>query len=93
MKITKSHTSTTETVDAVLKELKKVEHIDKVSTSIIKNTRSKSGQKSVKITQTGSGLKLSVRGNGAVQDLYIYSDFPEKVEQIIKDKNFKNIKI
>jgi hypothetical protein len=92
MKITRSHTSTTETANVVIKELKKIKSIQKIGISIIKNTRSKSGQKSIKIKTTSSGLKISVRGNGSVQDLYVYSDTSEDVRGIIEKNLSKNIK-
>lgn len=84
MKLTRTHTTTTETAKEVINTLNKLQCVDKISTGIIKNTKSKSGQKSLKITETASGLKIAVRGNGAVQDLYIYTKSPKLIQSAIE---------
>ena len=73
MKISRSHSTHTETSKTVIDLLEKTGLVQKISRGIIKNTRSKSGQKSLKITDLKTCLKVSVRGNGAVQDLYVYT--------------------
>lgn len=85
MKLTKTHTTLTETSREVINALSKLNCVDKISSGIIKNTRSKSGQKSVKITETQSGLKIAVRGNGAVQDLYVYTKTPKEVTDALEN--------
>ncbi len=85
MKLTRTHTTTTETAKEVINTLSKLQCVDKISTGIIKNTKNKSGQKSLKVTETASGLKIAVRGNGAVQDLYIYTKSLEDVKIIVEN--------
>lgn len=80
MKISRSHSTHTETSKTVIDLLEKTKLVQKISRGIIKNTRSKSGQKSLKITDLNTCLKVSVRGNGAVQDLYVYTKKPEEIK-------------
>jgi len=85
MKLTRSHTTTTEASNKVIIALEKMGGVAKISRGPIKNTRGSSGQKSIKIADVQSGLKISVRGNGAVQDLYIYTNSPDAVKEMLKN--------
>lgn len=80
MKVSRSHSTQTETSKKVIDILEKSGVVKKISRGVIKNTKSKTGQKSIKITEIKAGLKLSIRGNGAVQDLYAYTTEKDSIK-------------
>ena len=83
MKITRSHSSATESVDKILKTLKKSGLVSKISLGIIKQTKGKSGNINVKHFPVTGGIKAIIVGGGAVQEIYIYTKEAEKVKELL----------
>lgn len=73
MKITDSHSSTTEAADEVIKAAQKLKEISKIGIGIIKQTKSKGGKRGIKFLPITGGVKATVRGSGTVQEIYIYT--------------------
>jgi hypothetical protein len=82
MKITTSHSSTTESAEKVMKTLKKSGLVSKISLGIIKKTKGKSGNVNIKYLPITGGVKASIVGGGTVQEIYIYTKEIEKVKKL-----------
>jgi len=74
IKITRSHTSTTDATAEIITALKKLKAVNKISIGIIKTTTSKGGKRAIKFLPITGGMVAMVRGSGTVQELYIYTD-------------------
>lgn len=85
MKITVSHSSTTEATDKVIKTLKKSNLVSKISLGVIKKTKGKSGNINIKYLPITGGVKASIVGGGTVQEIYIYTKEIEKVKKLFVD--------
>jgi hypothetical protein len=73
IKITRSHTSTTDATAEIIKALKKLKEVSKISIGIIKPTTSKGGKRAIKFLPITGGIVAIIRGSGTVQELYIYT--------------------
>lgn len=87
MIITKSHGSATESTSKIIKILEKSGYVSKVGLGIIKKTKGKSGNISIKCLPITGGIKAAIIGGGTVQDIYIYTKEAEKVKKLFT--NFK----
>jgi hypothetical protein len=85
MQITRSHTSATEATDKVVKALKKSGLASKMSLGIIKKTKGKSGNMTIKFLPMTGGTKATVVGGGVVQEIYIYTKEIEEVKKLFVD--------
>ena len=74
IKITDSHSTTTEASDEIIKAAKNLKEISKIGIGIIKTTKSKGGKRAIKFLPITGGVKAIVRGSGTVQELYIYTN-------------------
>lgn len=77
-KFTRSHTTATETSKEVLRLLKSVSQIKKISLGVITKSGRSRGGKRVKIKEIPAGLELVVRGQSSIQKIYIYIDGDNK---------------
>jgi|GEM_PF-1491153 len=82
MKITSSHSSATESTDKVVKVLKKSGLVSKMSLGIIKKTKGKSGNMTIKFLPMTGGTKAIIVGGGVVQEIYIYTKQIEEVKKL-----------
>ena len=81
-KITNSHSTLTEISERLVYEAFKSPLTSKIS--IAKITHVGGGRKSLKFLPITGGIKAVVRGSGSVQELYIYTDKPEKTMDKMK---------
>lgn len=79
--ITSSHSTITKTAEEVIKIVANIPSVTKISSGIIKKVGG--GRRSIKITPVPAGLKVAVRGSGAVQELVIFTKEQEVVEKEI----------
>jgi len=70
-KITRSHTTTTDAANIVVRVLAKMPEVTKISLGII--TPARGGKRGLKCLPITGGIKIVVRGIGAVQDLFVYT--------------------
>jgi len=84
MKITKSHSSATESTKKIITILKKSYLVSKISLGIINKTRSKDGNISIKHSDITGGIKVTVVGGGTAQEIYVYT------KEIIKTRDLLN---
>jgi len=80
-KITASHTTVTEVGAEVANCAQKLQQITKIALGGIR--RARGGRRDIKFHFINGGIKARVRGNGAVQDLFLYTKAPVEVVQII----------
>jgi hypothetical protein len=85
MKITRSHSSATESAKKVIKVLEKTGLVSKISLGIIKKTKSKSGNINMKFLPITGGFKAVIVGGGTVQELYIYTTETNEIKRILLD--------
>jgi hypothetical protein len=77
-KITDSHSTLTETAAEVADKAVKFDFVSKISLGSIRHAPG--GRRNLKFLPITGGLKAVVRGNGGVQDLFIYTSQPGAVE-------------
>lgn len=82
-KITASHQTVTDAASEVIRVAMGMAEVTKISLGIIKNIGG--GRRSVKCTPVPAGIKVAVRGNGSVQEIFIYTNSPEIVEASLKN--------
>lgn len=83
MKTTKSHGSATEASEKVIRILEKSDLVSKIGLGIIKQTKGKSGNISIKFLPITGGIKSAVIGGGTVQDIYIYTKEADEVKKLL----------
>jgi len=80
-KLTDTHSTATETAAIVIEALAKLDAVTKISLGAI--THIGGGERRLKCLPITGGLKVVVRGSGAVQDLFVYtSDIPATQRQV-----------
>ncbi len=82
-KVTASHTTVTEAGEEVVRHARRLELVTKISLGQIWHVSG--GRRDLKFLPIIAGLKAKVRGNGAVQELYIYTKEPKKVERLLME--------
>jgi len=83
-KITDSHSTLTDTAKEVMTIVTKYEEVTKVGIGYITHVRG--GRRDIKFLPINGGIKAIVRGSGAVQELYIYTNDPKVVEERLLTK-------
>lgn len=80
----RSHSSVIDEARIVIQTAESLSDVSKVVVSII---LPKAGSRTPRVdfTSIPAGLQLIVRGNGAAQQLFVYTSSPEAVKQAIKD--------
>lgn len=82
-KVTASHTTMTEAGEEVTRHAEKLDQVTKISLGAIK--RAHGGRRGIKFLPINGGIKAVVRGNGAVQDLFLYTHVPEEVVRLLME--------
>lgn len=82
-KIGGKHSSYIDDAEIVIKTAKADKNVNKIVLSKIVQV-SGSGKKRIKFLYINAGLKITVRGSGAQQFIYVYTDDQEKTRQIIE---------
>lgn len=85
-KITDSHSTMTEASAELVEAAIKLAFVTKISLGEIRHVPG--GRRDLKFLPINGGVKASVRGNGAVQQIFIYTKDPEIVIQTLNE-NFK----
>ncbi len=82
-KITRSHTSIIDAAEPLIKAGSKTSLVSKMSLGIIKHIGT--GKPGLKFHPITGGIKVVVRGNTTIQELYFYTQEIEKVKALLKD--------
>jgi hypothetical protein len=72
-KVTGSHTTITDAVASIINEIKNMGEVTKISLGFITPGLKATGNITVKITDDGNCILLTVKGNTSKQELYVYS--------------------
>lgn len=89
-KIGGKHSSYIDDAEIVIKSAINDKNVDKIVLSKIIQV-SGSGQKRIKFLYIDAGLKITVRGSGAQQFIYVYTNNPETTRQTIETSWNNNI--
>ena len=81
-----SHTTLIEAAESLIKEAERLEAVKRISLGYIKPTPGTTGKRGVKFVPMRGGLRAKVRGNTAVQEILIYTDFPQEVQEALEGK-------
>jgi hypothetical protein len=76
-----SHTTLIEVAGPLIGAAEKMPEVKKISLGHITVTRGSRGKRGMKFAPLRGGLKVRVRGNTSVQEIWIYTDFPKEVQQ------------
>ena len=74
-KITRAHCTVTPTAAKLVDEAHRLDEVQKISIGIIKHIGN-GGERRLKFLPITGGIKAKVRGNAAVQEIYIYTRQP-----------------
>ena len=80
-KITCSHSTITETAAKVIQAAHTLDEVTKISAGIIKHVGG--GEQRLKFLTIVGGIKAVVRGNGAVQEIFIWTKNPAETERTL----------
>ena len=81
-KITSSHGTITDVASEVIRMIHKLTHVTKISLGEIRHIRG--GRRNIKFLPINGGIKAVVRGNGAIQYIFIYTKHPEDIQDTIQ---------
>ena len=76
-----SHTTLIEAAKPLIKRAEGLPGVRKIALGFIKVTPGSRGRRGMKFTVLSGVLKVTVRGNTSVQEIWIYTDSPAKVQQ------------
>jgi hypothetical protein len=79
-----SHTTLIGAAELIVRAAEKMQEVKKISPGYITATPGILGKRGVKCVFMTGGLKVTVRGNAAVQEIRIYTDVPQKVQQALE---------
>jgi len=79
-KITDNHSTATDAAALVIHHVVTFDEVTKISPGIIKHIGG-GGERRIKFLPINGGVKAMVRGNGAVQEVFIYTNNPEKTKE------------
>ena len=74
-----THTTLIEAAEPLVVAAENLPEVKKIVLGIIISKPNKMGKERIKFTQMSGGLKATVRGAKGIQEIWIYSDFPEQV--------------
>ena len=69
----------------LIKKAEGLFEVKRISLGFIKRTPGSRGKRGMKFGVVRGGLKVTVRGNTSVQEIWIYTDSPGKVQQQLED--------
>lgn len=84
-KFTGSHTTLIDATEKIVDRASELPEVTKIVLGIIKQIGN--GKRNVKFTDIPAGLKLNIRGNTTIQEVFIYSSNPIKTKKELQ-KNF-----
>ncbi len=82
-KVTASHRTCIEEARVVVKTAERLPNVTKISLGPIKQIRRGAGRRRLKFGPATGGLRVSVRGTGALQEVYLYTKDPERTREAI----------
>lgn len=83
-KITTSHGTMTETSAEVVSLASKMPLVTKISLGEIRHVPK--GRRDIKFLPITGGTKAVIRGNGAIQHIYLYTKDPAKIQAVIEEE-------
>jgi hypothetical protein len=81
-KMTGKHTTIIPAAENIIDLLQKNVFVDKISAGFIKHGI-KSGKHSIKIMDMDSGLLLKIRGTASIQEIRVYTNYPDEVQKVL----------
>lgn len=84
-KVTKSHQTVIDAAQSLVRAAEPLPYVSKIVLGIIRSSRSSRAHRQLKIVPIPAGLKLIVRSNMYLQDLYIYTTDREALTRILED--------
>jgi hypothetical protein len=88
-KITGKHTTVIPSAEKVVDLLQKNDLVNKISVGFIKHGI-RGGRHAIKIMDMDSGLLLKIRGTASIQEIRVYTTYPEKTKDILINFSQKN---
>ena len=82
-KITTSHGTKTDATAEVINLIHDLPSVSKISLGEIRHVTG--GRRDIKFSPMNGGVKVVVRGNGAIQHMYIYTKEPDQITKLIED--------
>lgn len=76
-----SHTTLIDAAEPLVERAEKMPQVTKIALGYIKPTPGKTGKRRVKFTPIQGGIKATIRGNTSIQEIWIYTNSPEQVQQ------------
>ena len=93
-KFSRSHSSVIPSATEILDILHEMPEVKKISLGIIKAGKTSGGKRYLKLKERTGGLLMTVRGNSSIQEIGIYSNDPEKIKKVLKERSVKlNVEI
>mgnify|MGYP001579567027 FL=1 len=84
-KISGAHTSRIKVAECIIESASKLDCVSKIVLGVIKQVKSPSVYKNIKIAEIPAGIRIKVRGPKSVQELFIYTnDRPAATDVILK---------
>ena len=80
-KSTGSHTTLIGVAVPLIKKAEEMPEVEKISPGFIKATPGSKGKRGMKFTPVQGGLKIIVRGNSSIQEIWIYTNSPIEVQK------------
>lgn len=84
-KITSSHTSVIDSAFPIVHKAANLPEVNKIALGIIKQVGKTRGIRRLKFLPIAGGWKLTVRADSTVQEIYIYTDEPNKTKELLQD--------
>lgn len=81
-----SHTTLIDAAVPVVRAAAKLSKVKRIAPGFIKPTPGKTGLRRVDFERINGGLLVKVRGNTAIQEIRIYTDYPDEVQRLLEEK-------
>jgi Predicted metal-binding protein (DUF2103) len=81
-KLTRSHTTMTDATARILSVIQKHPDVTKISLGEIRHVSG--GRRDIKCLRIDAGIKVAIRGNGAVQQIYVYTNNADEVIAVLE---------
>lgn len=76
-----THTTVIEAALPLIKVAEKMDAVKKIVPGYIQPTPGRTGERRVRFKPISGGIRITVRGNVAIQEIYIYTDSPKEVQE------------
>ena len=79
-----SHTTVIEAAMPLVRKAEVLDDVKRISPGFIKPTPGRPGFRRVKFDRMNGVLRVTIRGQGAVQQIWVYTDHPQRVQQLLE---------